>query len=140
MTITYRKAREEDENELLNLAAKLAASFKVEREAFSHVFQQVMQSEKMEVVVAEMEDGLVGYAYLLHHPAFYANGTISWVEELYVSDEYRGMSVGRQLMDEAERLAVECGSRLIALATRRAGEFYASIGYEESAIYYKKTF
>lgn len=140
MVISYRKAKEEDENELFNLAAKLATSFMVEREAFSHVFMQLMRDEKVDVVVAEMEDELVGYTYLLHHPAFYANGTISWVEELYVSDEYRGMAIGKQLMEEAEKLAEERGSKLIALATRRAGEFYASIGYEESAIYYKKTF
>ncbi|RCW40326.1 hypothetical protein DFP97_1363 [Paenibacillus prosopidis] len=37
-----------------------------------------------------------------------------------------------------EEKAAERGSKLIALATRRAGDFYKAIGYDESAIYFKK--
>jgi hypothetical protein len=37
-----------------------------------------------------------------------------------------------------ESRARDRGVHLIALATRRAGEFYAAIGYEESAVYYRR--
>jgi len=32
------------------------------------------------------------------------------------------------------------GCKLVSLSTRRAGDFYEALGYEKSAIYYKKTF
>nr|WP_281271028.1 GNAT family N-acetyltransferase [Paenibacillus prosopidis] len=60
------------------------------------------------------------------------------MEELFVLDEYRGMKIGKKLMMLIEEKAAERGSKLIALATRRAGDFYKAIGYDESAIYFKK--
>jgi GNAT superfamily N-acetyltransferase len=75
---------------------------------------------------------------VFHHPTFYANGLISWVEELFVLDELRRMQIGKSLMELVEQKARDRGSKLIALATRRASDFYKSIGYDESAIYFKK--
>jgi len=43
-------------------------------------------------------------------------------------------------MDVFEKGAQQRSSRLVALSTRRAGDFYESLGYEASATYYKKTF
>jgi len=40
-------------------------------------------------------DGLLGYIMGYVHPAFYANGLIAWVEELYVVPETRGAGIGR---------------------------------------------
>jgi hypothetical protein len=42
-------------------------------------------------------------------------------------------------MELIEGKALERGSKLVALATRRASDFYKAIGYEESASYFKKT-
>jgi hypothetical protein len=41
-------------------------------------------------------------------------------------------------MREFEEWARSRGSRLVALATRRATDFYLSLGYEESATYVRK--
>ena len=38
----------------------------------------------------------------------------------------------------AIRYRLTRGSRLVALATRRAARFYAALGYEESATYFRK--
>ncbi|WP_169089177.1 GNAT family N-acetyltransferase [Paenibacillus sp. PL91] len=78
------------------------------------------------------------YVLAFHHSTFYANGVISWVEELFVAEKYRRMKIGQKLMNLIERQALERGSRLVALATRRASDFYKSIGYDESATYFKK--
>ncbi len=42
------------------------------------------------------------------------------------------------LMGEFERRAADRGSKLIALATRRAAGFYTSLGYEPSATYFRR--
>lgn len=68
-----------------------------------------------------------------------ANGLVTWVEELYVEEDYRGNKIGKALMQTIEDEGKKRNTRLIALATRRASKFYEAIGYEKSATYYKKT-
>jgi hypothetical protein len=41
-------------------------------------------------------------------------------------------------MDAFEQWAAGQGCALVALATRRAAPFYRALGYEESAIYFRK--
>ena len=55
-----------------------------------------------------------------------------------VDADRRSDGVGRALMEAAEDLARTSGAAYVALATRRAADFYAALGYEESAAYVKK--
>ncbi|PAV29141.1 hypothetical protein CIL05_12120 [Virgibacillus profundi] len=138
--VIYRKAKNSDREDLYVMAKKLATSFDVNEPDFSNVFKSLLDDESVDLILADKEQNLIGYVFVLHHPAFYANGIITWVEELFVIEEYRGKKIGKHLMAEAEKLSKERGSKLVALATRRADKFYKSIGYDESAMYYKKTF
>ena len=81
---------------------------------------------------------VVGYLLATSHPAFHANGLVAWVEEVMVAEPARGAGVGRQLMAAAEAWACRRGARYVALATRRAAPFYRALGYEDSAVYFKK--
>jgi len=63
---------------------------------------------------------------------------VTWVEEIMVRKELRGSGIGRALMDSVEAWAASRNSKLIGLATRRAASFYSAIGYEESAIFFRK--
>jgi len=135
----YRRASLQDEDELFALAARLATSFTLRKEDFSHTFRLILKDGQADVFVAEKESKVIGYILAFHHSTFYANGVVSWIEELFVLEEYRRMKIGKKLMDLVEEQAAGRGSKLVALATRRAGEFYKSIGYEESAAYFRKT-
>jgi hypothetical protein len=42
-------------------------------------------------------------------------------------------------MGYAENWARESGAAYLALASRRAGPFYLALGYEDSAVFFKKT-
>ncbi len=55
-----------------------------------------------------------------------------------VDENYRSLGVGQKLMKEIESSAKDTKSKLIALATRRAENFYKKAGYEESAVYFRK--
>jgi len=55
-----------------------------------------------------------------------------------VSEDVRRRGVGRRLMESFEQWARSRQSKLIALATRRAAQFYQSIGYDESATYFRR--
>ncbi|MFF2888610.1 GNAT family N-acetyltransferase [Paenibacillus sp. NPDC057967] len=139
MKLNYRNAISKDEEELFELSAKLATSFKLNKTDFKRTFLDVLSNKDADLLVAEIETGIIGYVLAFHHSTFYANGLISWVEELFVLEDYRGKSVGKNLMVLIEEKAVQRGSKLVALATRRASDFYKAIGYDESAVYFKKS-
>ena len=44
------------------------------------------------------------------------------------------------MMDFAETWARSVPTAYVALASRRAGDFYLNSGYEDSATYFRKTF
>lgn len=136
--IQLRDAQSNDQNNMLTLAQKFASSFETDTEAFKNTFEKLLKDESVDLIVAENKSTLIGYVLVFHHLTFYANGTVSWVEELFVEEAYRKQGIGKQLMTRAEEKAVARNSKLIALATRRANEFYESIGYEASATYYRQ--
>jgi GNAT superfamily N-acetyltransferase len=55
-----------------------------------------------------------------------------------VRDDLRGGGIGRSMMAAFEEWAAVRGDRLVGLATRRAAPFYAALGYEDSAAYFRK--
>jgi len=81
----------------------------------------------------------VGYLLANCHLTFLADGPVAWVEEVTVDEGHRRSGVGRELMGFAENWARESGPAYHALASRRAGPFYLALGYEDSAVFFKKT-
>lgn len=138
MSINYRNAILQDEESVFILAERLATSYKLNKSDFSKTFQEILSNQNADILIVENESGIIGYVLGFHHSTFYANGVVSWVEELFVLEKYRGMKIGKQLMRLFEEKSFERGSKLVALATRRASVFYKAIGYEESAAYFKK--
>ena len=88
--------------------------------------------------MAEENGEVIGYCLGFDHYAFYANGRVSWVEEIMVQEDRRKEGIGRDLMDAFEEWAKSRGSRLVGLATRRAASFYQALGYEDSAVFFRK--
>jgi GNAT superfamily N-acetyltransferase len=138
MNINFRTATSEDHKDVFELASQLATSYEASRDAFETAYQSLVGDPNVDLVVAESDSAIIGYVLAFHHLTFYANGMVSWVEEIFVREEYRRHKIGNRLMHEIEARAQKRGSTLVALATRRAGRFYQAIGYEESATYYKK--
>ena len=135
-----RPARPDDAERVWPLVREFATSFTPERTAFDTTYQQLMASADTLLLVAESLDGdVVGYVLGTSHPTFFANGPVAWVEELMVEPHHRRSGIGRQLMEQAEAWARSTGAAYLALATRRAGPFYLALGYEDSAVFYKRT-
>ena len=138
MALSCRIAEPRDAASILTLAQAFATSFVVDPAAFQQVFSSLLGDVHARLVVAEQEGQVLGYLLGFVHATFYANGPVAWVEEITVSEVYRGQGVGRVLMQDFERWATERGAKLVALATRRAAPFYQALGYTESASYFRK--
>ena len=136
--ITIRSASLEDCDTVFLMSKSMATSFEVERDAFNNSFLEVVNNSDSICLIAEINKAAIGYLLGFDHPAFYANGRVSWMEEIYVTDDMRRKGIGRQLTSEFEKWCSERQSKLIGLATRRASDFYKSLDYEESATFFRK--
>ena len=133
-----RRAAPSDSGALFDLTREFATSFEPQVEAFEKSFDYLLKQDDALLLVVVDADQLLGYLLGFDHHALYANGRVSWVEEIMVRHDRRRRGVGRDLMLHFEQWAAARGSRLVALATRRAAQFYTSIGYQESAVYFRK--
>ncbi|MFL0198599.1 GNAT family N-acetyltransferase [Clostridium sp. WILCCON 0269] len=98
----------------------------------------IISDDSALLLVAEVNAQIIGYCLGFIHFTFYANGQVAWLEEIMVDELYRRKGVGKMLMDEFEKWSKLKDSRLIALATRRAADFYSAMKYEKSAEYFRK--
>ena len=133
-----RRAGSQDCSAVLALARAFATSFIVEQEAFDRTFAELQASSYAFLAVAEEGEEVAGYLLGFCHLTFFANGRVAWVEEIMVSETHRRQGVGRRLMEAFEAWAAEREVKQIALATRRAADFYEALGYEASAVYFRK--
>jgi GNAT superfamily N-acetyltransferase len=113
-------------------------SFAFDAARFRRHYPSVLANDSACLLVATDADEPVGYLLGFRHLTFYANGPVGWVEEVVVGDRARGRGVGRLLMEAFERWAAAHGCALVALSTRRAAPFYRALGYEDSAVYFRK--
>jgi GNAT superfamily N-acetyltransferase len=129
-----------DSGAVLALATAFATSFAVEPAAFHASFVALLGAPDARLLVATDGEGgrVIGYVLGFVHATLYANGPVAWVEEITVEAPLRGRGTGRALMDAFEGWAAEREARLVALATRRAAAFYGALGYEDSAVYFRK--
>src|ERR1700755_2602711 len=95
---TVRRAESSDCEAVFCLTRAFATSFAVERSAFETSFAVARESSDALVAVAADGERVVGYVLAFDHHALYANGRVSWVEEIMVAEDLRRRGVGRRLM------------------------------------------
>ena len=133
-----RPAEAGDLAAVAGLAAELAQSFAFSEERFRASYPSLLAERDARLLLAAHGQRVLGYLLGFRHLTFYANGPVAWVEEIVVRPDGRGRGVGGALMDAFEQWAAAQGCALVALATRRAAPFYRAVGYEESAVYFRK--
>ena len=136
--MVIRRAEAQDSIAIFRLAQAFATSFTVDQVTFESIFAELLTLPEAFVAVAEEDGEVAGYVLGFQHLTFFANGRVAWVEEIMVGERYRRVGTGRQLMEAFEAWAQEHRAKMIALATRRASDFYIALGYEESAVYFRR--
>lgn len=136
--ISVDTAKESDLDGVWVLVREFGTSIVADRVAFDRTFPSLIERADSLVLVARARDQILGYLLADVHPTFFANGPVAWVEEVMVAASWRRTGVGRALVDRAERWASDRGSAYLTLATRRAGDFYSALGFEDSATYFRK--
>lgn len=136
--VAIRAATIADADQLWPLVRSFAGPFAPEHEAFVRILPELLSRDDTLLAVAETEGAPVGYLLASVHLALLANGPVAWVEEVLIAPDRRGAGLGARLMATAEAWAREHGAAYVALASRRAGDFYLALGYEDSAVFFKR--
>ncbi|GII83186.1 N-acetyltransferase [Sphaerisporangium siamense] len=136
--LLVRQAREDDAEEIYGLTREFALSFRPERAAFHAAFPALLANPDAIVLVAVVDGAVRGYLLGFVHLTLFANGPVAWVEEAITQHGFRRRGLGRALLEEFERWARSRDGGYIALATRRAPEFYNALKYESAGTYYRK--
>lgn len=138
--MNIRKVQETDVDDIFNLTKQFATSFETDYVLFKISFNSLIQEPSAHFLLAEENEKIIAYCLGFDHYTLYANGKVAWLEEIFVLEDHRRHGVARLLMSEFENWARFRNSKLVGLATRRARDFYTSIGYEDSAIFLENYF
>jgi GNAT superfamily N-acetyltransferase len=138
LAVEIRPPLETESDELFEFVRDFATSFAAERNSFDRNLSALVSDPDVALLCAFMDGRMAGYVLAFQHQTLFAGGPVAWVEEVYVGPEFRQQGIARALMAAVETKAKSAGCRLVALATRRASEFYEAIGYEASATYYRR--
>ncbi|TDD07443.1 GNAT family N-acetyltransferase [Nonomuraea diastatica] len=136
--LLIRRAEKADADAVFALAREFALTFRPEREAFDFALPELLANEDALLLAAVVNGRVQGYLLGFVHLTLFANGPVAWVEEAMVGPGSRRQGIGRALLEEFEKWARSREAGYVAMATRRAPEFYHALGYEASATFFRK--
>jgi GNAT superfamily N-acetyltransferase len=133
-SVKVDRARERDVSLILQMIRDLAE--------YERISDQVVASEaglrevlfgahpQAEVLIAYADDRPAGFAIFFHNFSTFVGRRGLYLEDLFVKPEFRGLGIGRRLLTELARIAVE----------RNCGRFeWAVLDWNEPAIgFYEK--
>jgi ribosomal protein S18 acetylase RimI-like enzyme len=136
---TVREATLEDAEALHALARDLADALgdqRPRREAVRERLGELLEEPRAQVLVAEVEDGIVGAANLWIKPDLAHGDSVLEVPMLVVSENARRRGVGKLLVEKIQSIAAAESVTLIELVATRenaaARAFYRSLGFVET--------
>jgi ribosomal protein S18 acetylase RimI-like enzyme len=91
------------------------------------------QPRRMELIVAETEGKIVGYATCMPQFSPWMGRDYLFLDDLYVRDEARGLGIGSRLMRQVGALALERGIGVrwhVEMENRSAQKLYRALGAE----------
>lgn len=129
--IRIRPGGSDDIPALLALERAAFATDRLSRRSFQHLLTRGHAIHR----VAEADGALIGYAIVLLH----AGTSLARLYSFAVHPDHQGLGVGRRLLEEVERCAVEDGCAFMRLEVRpdnvAAIERYRAAGYREFGSY-----
>jgi len=137
MIVNVRTGEPRDVDAVLSLMRQLA-----EHEGLSQYFELTSealhqacfaQPRRMELIVAETEGELVGYATCLLQFSPWMGRDYLFLDDLFVRDEIRGMGIGSRLLRQVGALALERADGVrwhVEMENRSAQKLYRALGAE----------
>ncbi len=136
--LKIRQAIESDSDKIHQLLMDLAAFEKIEHsvEATNESTHSALfgESPTAEAIVAEADNQIVGSAVYFHNYSTFVGKKGLYLEDIYVSPEYRGQKIGRKILYHLAKIAEQRGCGRMEWTVldwnSRAIDFYNEMGAE----------
>lgn len=137
MEITFRYAEKKDAGLILDFIKELAVYEKLLDEvvATEEILEEwIFEKKKAEVIFVQADGKEAGYALFFHNFSTFLGRAGIYLEDLYVTPEYRGYGLGKALIKKLGSVAVEQGCGRLEWScldwNTKSIEFYRSLGAE----------
>ena len=135
--ILFRYATEKDLKLILHFIKELASYEKMLDEVVATeelLNEWIFEKKKAEVIFAMDNNKEIGFALFFHNFSTFLGRSGIYLEDLYVSPEYRGKGVGKKILKELARIAVDRGCGRLEWWcldwNQTSIDFYLSLGAE----------
>lgn len=135
MTITIRPIALSDKERWLDLFKQYIIFYKstLSDEQFELNWQRLHSDFNINGLVAELDGQVVGLAHYIFRPSTWAEKDFCYLEDLFVDPAVRSKGVGRALIDELHKIAIERGSKRLYWTTAPNNETARKL-YDKVAI------
>ena len=136
MSGTIRPMRKEDKPCLMEMMRIFYASPAVLSNGSEEIFSNdidncVNDNPYLEGYVIEDETGIQGYTMVAKSFSTEFGKACIWIEDLYVKEQYRGMGIGKLLLDFITNRYIDCIFRLeVEEDNQRAIRLYEKCGFD----------
>ncbi|MCU1685882.1 MAG: N-acetyltransferase [Amycolatopsis sp.] len=142
--ILVRAAVAGDAERVFALLTGFATSHRPLLTAFDTTFPELVRltaSGAADLLVAEAgrHHEVVGYALAFRLLTLHANGPIVELQELMVAPASRNEGIGGELVLAVVDRARAGGAVEVTVPTRRARDYYLRLGFEDTAVYLKRS-
>lgn len=150
MAVSVRRADRKDARQIAEFAIKLFAQHhRYDTRRFAEIasvegaenfYGNQTEAEDAAVLVAEIENEIVGFAYLQYEAMDYANllENAVWLHDLYVDERTRGQNAGKLLIEKSAEVAKELGADKLMLSVAAkntaAKEFFERTGFKNTMV------
>ncbi|QLZ67319.1 N-acetyltransferase [Legionella sp. PC1000] len=137
MEFTFRIAKKNDKEEILDLIKKLAEAERKKPEEINLTLEKIEshgfgRNKYFHILLAESKKKPAGYALYFFSYSASAGAPILYIEDLFVDEPYRNFGLGTSLLAHLARLAIEkecCRMEGHAFTwNKKAIEFFECIG------------
>ena len=141
--IIFRLARREDLSSIVRMLADDDLGSQRERfeeplpDTYMNAFDQIDNDPNHELIVAEMDGGVIGTLHLIFIPSIsYQGGLRAQVESVRVDRKYQNQGIGSEMMKWTIERARGRNAHLVQLTTHKSREdahrFYERLGFTKS--------
>ena len=133
MEIFIREIEERDYPEVLAIWNNELGNDYLTAENFSSHHARFKGNENYKAFVAELENHIAGFVYIMRYAPWAAAGEQFWIQGIAVKSDMRGKGIGTKLLEHIENYGKEKGVEYITLNTgfkrTAAHAFYERNGY-----------
>ena len=143
MSITIRKICQRDYKAVAVIWREVLDIRNATDESVTETYEAMRQDDRYVTFVAEADGKIVGLAAAVKVLAIGHPGGYVKMNGIGVLPGYRRQGIGKKLMEQVERFAVEQGAPYVGLASGikrvEAHAFYENSGYQKTSYWFRKS-